>query len=382
MEYILMFISVISLTWLYEHSQYKYSNKIYHFILILLIVILPSILSGIRDVNIGTDTLTYKELFINAKNNKLSDLLYTNTIAQGDNYETGFIIYVWLLSRMISNFNMFEFVNTFLTFGIFFNGAIYFKKKCEYSLTLMVSIYLFVYYCAFLNYGRQGLSISLLWYSLKYINEKNFKKFLLVILFASNIHLSSIIFLPIYFLFIYRYKMKTWKVFLFIFLITILILLGPKLIYQLLLIFSKLGIRTNTILKYARHFNWVTQYEIHISQLLMSVPQLILFSLFYSKISRESEYAKRFYIVCVVHTALTIIGSVDANFNRLSVSIGICELILFASLYKTLRGTKAAFIYKVSMGSYLIVYWCFFSVYNFYHFGKPIYPFLPSLFYN
>jgi hypothetical protein len=55
---------------------------------------------------------------------------------------------------------------------------------------------------------RQGLSMVILYYSYQYIIKEDLKKFILVVLIAASFHISSLIFLPAYFLVKRRIKIS------------------------------------------------------------------------------------------------------------------------------------------------------------------------------
>ena len=74
------------------------------------------------------------------------------------------------------------------------------NKREKVSITLMFTLYLFLYYTYSLNIIRQALAVALIAYSYKYIIEQNLKKFLLVLIIAILFHTSAIIFLPFYFI--------------------------------------------------------------------------------------------------------------------------------------------------------------------------------------
>ncbi len=379
MEYLITFLTVIALTWITEHSTDKGPDKWIKKFIILVILCIPSLLFALRDIRVGTDTAAYMNRFAAACGKTFDDYVFSEiNYAINESLETGFMIFIWIVSKFTNSFAVFEFVLCFLTFCFFFEGAKYFSKKEEYSLTLMVAIYLFVYFCPFMNYQRQGLAVSILWYSLRYIDQRKFKSFLVCLFFAASIHISSLLFAAFYFVISFSEKLKSWQIIVIISMSFLLICAGPQTIFLLLCFLSKIGIRASTILKYSRRFYDATGYNIHISELIMALPQFILFTVFYKKISLNDNHTKGYYCICVFHVILTVIGSVDANFNRISILTGICELILFAALYKSLRSRAMKFLFCTGMSIYLVLYWIVFTVNNFYHFENPLYPYLIS----
>lgn len=91
------------------------------------------------------------------------------------------------------------------------NFIILAKAISDQSINVPVSIMLIVmmrYYFLTLNIVRQGIAMVIFLFSIKYIRQRNFKKYFLSILFACCFHLMSIVYLPIYFICQLDYKKR------------------------------------------------------------------------------------------------------------------------------------------------------------------------------
>lgn len=79
-----------------------------------------------------------------------------------------------------------------------------------------LSVFVFInstFYFISMNLVRQSIAIAMFLYSIKYIEERNFKKYAIIILLGSLIHTSELIFLPIYFIANRRINFKKFIVF-------------------------------------------------------------------------------------------------------------------------------------------------------------------------
>ena len=130
-----------------------------------------------------------------------------------DNYELIHSSNVSILSLPFGFNNMeplFQFVNYFSPSFRFFviacvglgvlSKIVFFYRNFNAKLFC-----LFLYFCSvylYYDFGivRQGIAISIIWYSFKYIKKKKFLKFLVGIIIASLFHITALICLPIYFL--------------------------------------------------------------------------------------------------------------------------------------------------------------------------------------
>jgi hypothetical protein len=91
-----------------------------------------------------------------------------------------------------------------------------YKKHTIYPWILLFSYKLFLPF--FLSIMRQGVAVSIIFYSYKYIRENRFWKFLICVLFASGFHKTAIFMIPFYFICNYKYNIKLYfLIFLFSF---------------------------------------------------------------------------------------------------------------------------------------------------------------------
>lgn len=89
------------------------------------------------------------------------------------------------------------FIVTSFLFCFFMYKAIFEQSTNPvYSILLLL---LTTFYFSSLNGVRQAISIAMFFYAIKFIKQKKFVKYLIIILLASTIHLSALIFLPAYF---------------------------------------------------------------------------------------------------------------------------------------------------------------------------------------
>ena len=111
--------------------------------------------------------------------------------------EFGFSILNWLLYRVSNNSQLLIFFCACITNILLINSI----KK--YSNIFWISIYIYICLGLFttsFNIMRQFLAISIIYGGMKYLINKDFKKYLLIVLLASTIHNSSLIMIPIYFI--------------------------------------------------------------------------------------------------------------------------------------------------------------------------------------
>lgn len=125
---------------------------------------------------------------------------YFNNVDFSDNkYEFGYKILNLICKTLFNNYYVVQFFASFLLcFSIFW----FYKKNSEYkflSLLLFIAAY---FSSLFMSQVRQSIAVSILILGMKYIYNRDLKRYLIVLLFAALFHSSAIVALPIYFLFV------------------------------------------------------------------------------------------------------------------------------------------------------------------------------------
>lgn len=179
--YISMIISTVLLSFGTTNKEANKNKKNINKVLIFLILFL---VMGLR-YGVGQDYFyTYKPVF--------ETILETGKF---ENIEFGFV----LLNKFVQLFTT-DYAGIFMITSFMF---VYFAIKSifEQSVNISLSIFLIICNCFYfyaMNVVRQSISIVIFIYSLKYIKEKNWKRYVVLILMASCIHKIALIFLPVY----------------------------------------------------------------------------------------------------------------------------------------------------------------------------------------
>lgn len=188
--YIYIIIFIFSSILFFQHKKYS------HFLskLVLFLSSLPLIIvSGLRSVEVGTDTVIYEHMFNYIKDDSLSFLLNDVSIFNEP-------LFVYL--QQIIKYSSGEFTD-FLVMLSFFISFLYLSTISKYSKSLMVSFFVFYFWGFFFlhfNIQRQGLTLALMFFSIRFIFERKLFYFSIVSIISFFIHKSSIVFFPAYFL--------------------------------------------------------------------------------------------------------------------------------------------------------------------------------------
>ncbi|WP_392340470.1 EpsG family protein [Moritella marina] len=135
--------------------------------------------------NVGTDYIAYHEMYI------YKDKMY-------EHKEIGYRLFVDFFSNVGFSPQFFFFLFSLLTLFLFYKGYSYIFNNERFYFYLATLLFIPFYYFATLNVVRQALAASIFFYSIRFILEKSFFKYLICILIASLFHYSAIVCLILY----------------------------------------------------------------------------------------------------------------------------------------------------------------------------------------
>lgn len=173
----------------------KKSSKYIFYITVALLVFI----SGTRYYMGGSDVFVYENVYNTvAPLSKVLKYIFTG-VNEGinTNYEIGYIL-ICSVIRMF-NFSYFGFILIFTIafYTLMINGLKRFVPN--WSVFLAAFMYKIMFYNTFISI-RQGITIAIFCYSLKYIVDKKMFKYFLCCLIAFYIHRAALFLFPLYFI--------------------------------------------------------------------------------------------------------------------------------------------------------------------------------------
>ena len=186
-----MIIYIIAITLSMFFAYYAYNVKGIAqlkstYVTLCILAFLPMTFVSVFRYKVGTDWTIYDDYFhwISEGKDKFSEPLFN------------------LLNRVIYIFTK----DSWWLFAIcaLLIGCLTFKAFMEQSVNPVFSILIFVLsgdYFNSQNQIRQALAMAIFLYAMKYIKERNMKKYFFFIVIAMLIHTSAIVYVPLYFLY-------------------------------------------------------------------------------------------------------------------------------------------------------------------------------------
>lgn len=287
--YWLIFIAAL-LCFLLSKEEHR-SNSI----LFLILIGVEIFIGGFRDISVGVDTWNYQRVFHLITQGDVLNL-NNDPVCKKDTLFWTLFGYLYLHFK-----DLVFLIQTFLHWAI-----VYFAiKKMSANIFLSLLIYIsFRFSDAHLNLMRQGLSLALVLYSYKYVIDKDFKKYIFMILIAFLLHKSAIMVFPIYFL--HKFDFRKIHIFYILLIIAAFYVLKHQIYSNLFYIF----LQNDTYNVYLKHTNehGILYYILYIVTYL-----ICLFGG-----DRNDSETNRLLCLTLIGVTIQSITLVNPAFNRVS----------------------------------------------------------------
>lgn len=184
---------------------------------------------------IFTDWISYKKYY-----DCSPDLFSDNIILfiKQSTFEKGYTIYIVMMKSICRKYEVFQLVDYIINILLLYN---FFKR---YSCNILLSYAFYIIFFGVIltvNLQRNIKAILIVLNSFKYVRERKFIKFLLLILIAMQFHISAIVYIFIYFL--YNKLLKPIIVIIIAIILNVAYLLQIDFLSDLLILASKTIVR-------------------------------------------------------------------------------------------------------------------------------------------
>lgn len=205
--YILLFFIPVFLYFYYnKKQQIPYKPFIIFFVALALFV-------GLGDMLGGYDRYIYGDLFDNlADGLKVGISTSSSRLFIAYHSEFGYVGLNWLIAHITNNRYIFIFCYTICMYAIIIEC---FKKYAKNYYLASILFMALVFFFSF-TYLRQMFAAAIIGLSIKYIIERKFLRFCVILLVAFSFHNSAIIFFPMYFIANKKYSRSKILIIMFI----------------------------------------------------------------------------------------------------------------------------------------------------------------------
>ena len=340
---------------------------------ILVGILLPCILAGLRKYTIGTDVNVYiKPMFeLALKSNNFNEFLHGQwfhiwTFKTPTEFEIGFVLLVYILSKLFSNLQIILFIiQALISFPIYKAIKKYNALKGKEWFCML--IYYLLFFNIGLNVTRQYISIAILFYAFScLINENKHVKFFILMIISTLFHKSALLGLILYILYLcfskkylgkYHIPIKSKKIPVPLFFIIIFSIISIFLILNTSFISTILD-----VLGFDKYIGYIDgNVKLRIKSIIKILPIIILFILSIKTYLKQ----KNSYIYTFIYLAsffLSQFATASEYGGRISYTFDIFNIIFFTLLCYSKKKYRRIKILCVTI--YMLFYWYYYFVFT------------------
>lgn len=363
--YLLIFL-IVEILAVVSCKNKESSSKIKAAIFPIVIVIILSVFGGFRDLTIGTDVLVYGANWFEVATNFSSFSSYVDYIQSSD---IGYLFINYIVSRFTDDVHIFLMILQLICNGLVVATLYRYRDKIPFWFSLLV--YLCIFYCRTFNILRQAVALSIVFYSIKFLDEKHPIKFVIAVLIASLFHFTAIISLIIL-LFRKICELNSRLQTLFVFIIVTITFVIVFFIKDIISILYSLGIVNFRIYNYLYDFA-TGSIDITVIETFFKLLMLLLVLIQNKKIKDDLKLNNLLVLCAIVDFVIYQIRSVIVYSDRLSFYFGYFMMLIFPQAAVSLKVKDKD---KLILNTVFIVFLLGFWYYKFVYSGScEVYPY-------
>ena len=327
----------------------KKANKREWFVLFSFLALFAgAFLAGSRASTVGSDVSLYGnyEFYLASRSKNLLYLLLTRSIQ----IEPLYLLLNYVVSRFTNDVHWFYFILQFINITFIYVGII--KNSDKYSFGLSLFTYYTLFYPFSLNGLRQSVALSIVFFGFIYIERRDLKRYLLIILLACGFHYTAICCL---FFYLINWIFATIKnkdqitVIICIFLVVFMF-------------FSNYIIQAIALIvpKYIRYF-FSGDFTLLLNPILLRLPLFILIVYKRKLLCRYSTSVYFWIVLLFGEIVFSQMRSVMPALYRISFYFGISKISAYSYVNKIFNA-KNRMLVNVIIGLYLLVVWYYQTV--------------------
>lgn len=304
-------------------------------IFLIIVYIILFLIVGLRNFETGNDTINYLKFFDNTTQSKW------NMLTTG-HFEPGYVIFNIILSYFTTNSRLFLIITSFIFSTVIITFISKESKHPYISIIIYIGLLLFYYSMTMI---RQFMAIMIIIYAYKYVKTRNLIKYILSILLACTFHMTAIIAIFIYPMYILKISKKIICI-----MISFSILLSfaiPLCIENILSIAGRTGFYSDRLWSY------------NVSNILYTLIYLILFIIFFKTLKKynNKEQINDFYLLMILSSSCINLLGISMNvLSRLAMYYSIFTIIAVPNMIECINIKKIREKFYICLTLFLLLY--------------------------
>lgn len=339
--------------------MYKKKKKINGHIYAMITIMLPCILAAVRATSVGKDVEFY--LIPNYNLACQTNSFMSFYLQASQQLEFLFSILVYVCAKLKNLYLLFFLIELFILLPIY---IFLYKNREKISITLGITLYLFLFYNFSLSGMRQSIAMSFVLLAFNYYNNKKIFKSFIYTIIATLFHKSAVLIALIIFLIIFFENKKYYKKFI----INIYILL-----IFVFITYNKFALTISNLLWnvsprysfYIIHYisNYINWNNIPTTEIVFKT-NIVLISILYIYLFKKNN------IKNITLTTLVILGRYFVLFNarfyeslRIAYYFDIFNIVLSGNILNSINKSENKIIYQWLTILLAFGYWIYFIMY-------------------
>ena len=317
-QYVVMFILSSGFTALADNSYKRNKNKLIYFLLSAVAIGLGAFLAGARAETIGTDIQTYgKYVFAGAAETSNIFVFY----AGNTQFEPLFLLLNYVVARFTSNPHWFYFFLQLLTLLFVYLGVTGLRDRIHPAIGMCT--YYTLFYAFSLNGMRQAAAMAIIFWGFRFIERKQWKKYVIAVLLAAGFHYTAVafvVFYPMYQIIAHSDNKRRTDAWLSLAMVGLAV--GFRIIVQILALF---------VPKYSRYLAG-NGFSMSLNPLILRLPFLLVMLILY-RVYRKKEKSIDFWLVLLVGDMIFAqLRSIIPALYRISLFFGMIKIYAYPGL--------------------------------------------------
>lgn len=338
----IFYISLAVVVAICTELSIRLTSKAMRLFFLFFAAVIPSFFAAVRD-GIGTDYHAYISIFEEARTSSESRIEWIY-------YYINFVV-----AKLGGEVEVVFFIGALLLFLFVYFSL---SKRCEVlSPGIGMFVFMLMYYQMSLNATRQVIAMAIILYSIKFIEERKFLKFSILIIIASGFHNSALIFFPIYFLYetLFKTKKKFLRYTLYLSILVVILCLNSILVPIL---------SGDDELKYYLKYLDDSNTGSNITFLIRHLPFIIIGMYLYRYNKIKDQRFSFYYSIYIISIILKFTSFVGAKYiDRISWNFEIVLVLLIPYFIRFLNKRGEVFI-SWFLICYIVVYWWYLYIFT------------------
>ncbi len=319
----------------YHAIKYDYRNLYINLRLLILELIFMMVyvfIFTVRNYRVGTDTEAYYRMYNYITNNNL--FIY-NISVQGlsYSYELLYSLVVNLAKIIFNSFQGFLGLMAFIQLVFFQSFCKNSVKEYKINFNHIVFLFFMLLFSESFNIMRQTIAISIVFFGLKYLYQKNLKMYCISIIVASLFHISAIFTILFYFIYdiegVYSQMKET--------LLVLGCLLFPVLYSKMMMFFASFPFMQKYTSLYMQSDITSGHANFALLNLLLRIPIVVLLLLYHRSLIRVNK-KNRFLFILYIFEIGCFLLSIWYHWTFRMAYYGMCaDFILIPQIIKMNR---------------------------------------------